>query len=570
MKTCLSLFLAVLCSCAGLVPEKVKRLEREYEGSQTVQDQALIGYLEGLTAQLSGKKAECRIADSPLVQGHSAGMQRIILVSRGMLNMVSNEAELACFLGHELGHIQLKHYEQEAKPSLLGKAITSALIGAVASAEEKELVMEGSRLLRVSKFSREKEEEADFYGAVLAAKKGYDPYAFCDLFDRISSQVFKGASYHLGKVVGTHNALDRRSKALRKFLEKEGYRPGEGNLGTGAYRGMAARLEPWNEKQRSIENPIRAELARYKSELLKLKAEGKQLKAERFLSLMRRLSELVRIHGDPDVQSGGDAGARKKHWDEFMEEAVIMERPWWSAGPGDPGIAVEIDEIVALVGQVGVGLLPGIGDAIDFYELLEGREFFSGEDLGPGARMLSAVGVLVGSGSLYREGSEKISQWAKRAFGQTGRVSVSEIRRSLEEAEVILLRQTELRRLSAADANNDFLKQCASCHPPYRERSYVYEARLAAPLTVYRVHMGNVRGQWALLQSPVGLEPGRLKNYLSLTYLPRSFAEVSLPRGAKIRYGLAAKIEGWGDGGMVQLQLMEPARALFKDMGGLK
>ena len=50
-----------------------------------------------------------------------------ILVTRGMLGHVTNEAELACVLGHEIGHVTRRHHIAVLQKSLLVSAGASAL-----------------------------------------------------------------------------------------------------------------------------------------------------------------------------------------------------------------------------------------------------------------------------------------------------------------------------------------------------------------------------------------------------------------------------------------------------------
>ena len=52
--------------------------------------------------------------------------------------------------------------------------------------------------------------------------------------------------------------------------------------------------------------------------------------------------------------------------------------------------------------RVGIGFVPIAGDAADIYELLEGKDFISGQELTWQGRLLSGVGLIAGSGAGYR------------------------------------------------------------------------------------------------------------------------------------------------------------------------
>ena len=52
--------------------------------------------------------------------------------------------------------------------------------------------------------------------------------------------------------------------------------------------------------------------------------------------------------------------------------------------------------------RLGVGFAPVVGDVADIYELLEGKDFISGQELNWQGRLLSGLGLVAGSGAGYR------------------------------------------------------------------------------------------------------------------------------------------------------------------------
>lgn len=100
-----------------------------------------------------------------------------IYVTRGMLALVNNEAELAGILGHELGHITALHHAQaQSRQTLasIGLTVLAATVGVPPS------LMQGTQLAALAflrAFSREQEYEADQLGARYMARSGYDPDA---------------------------------------------------------------------------------------------------------------------------------------------------------------------------------------------------------------------------------------------------------------------------------------------------------------------------------------------------------------------------------------------------------
>ena len=63
--------------------------------------------------------------------------------------------------------------------------------------------------------------------------------------------------------------------------------------------------------------------------------------------------------------------------------------------------------------DIALSVLPGIGDARDFYELTTGKDLMRGEEIGVGGRTLAAVGLLIGSGAMYRKVGDTLKSFIK-------------------------------------------------------------------------------------------------------------------------------------------------------------
>ncbi len=99
-----------------------------------------------------------------------------VYVTRGLLALADNEAELASVLGHEIGHITALHGAQRVSRGMLagiGAAILGAAIGQ--DAVTNLLGVGASALLQG--YSREQELEADTLGIRYLSRAGYDPRA---------------------------------------------------------------------------------------------------------------------------------------------------------------------------------------------------------------------------------------------------------------------------------------------------------------------------------------------------------------------------------------------------------
>lgn len=126
------------------------------------------------------------ILDSPIVNAISTP-GGYVYVTRGLLALANNEAEVAGVLGHELGHITARHHAQQQSQQTLA-SIGLAILAATVKVPP--ILMQGTQLLALSylaSFSREQEYEADQLGARYLARAGYDPHALVDFLTSLQA-----------------------------------------------------------------------------------------------------------------------------------------------------------------------------------------------------------------------------------------------------------------------------------------------------------------------------------------------------------------------------------------------
>ena len=153
-----------------------------------------------------------------------------ILVTEGMLGHVANEAELACVLGHEIGHITRRHHIAVLQKSLLVSAGASALNAQSKSGNSEEYrkaLIGESKEIFTRGLDRSSEREADEDGVLLAARAGYDPAACLNFMRRLAS--LKADTNALAALYKTHPTAKDRVEDVDKALGKlKGASPGDG------------------------------------------------------------------------------------------------------------------------------------------------------------------------------------------------------------------------------------------------------------------------------------------------------------------------------------------------------
>ena len=120
-------------------------------------------------------------------------------ITRGLLALMNNEAELGFVLGHETGHITARHYASRQKVTqrnvligTLGQTLLGAILGNGAAGNlGGQLGQAGIQRLvvgNVMSHSRADEFAADDLGLNYAKRAGYDPSASADILGALAAQ----------------------------------------------------------------------------------------------------------------------------------------------------------------------------------------------------------------------------------------------------------------------------------------------------------------------------------------------------------------------------------------------
>jgi len=114
------------------------------------------------------------ILNSPVVNAFALPNGRVY-VTRGLLALASDTAEIAAVLSHEIAHVTLRHAaargELEARSALLTEVTAKVL----ENPTEAAMVRDRSRFSLAS-FSRAQELDADQAGVKVLARAGFDPF----------------------------------------------------------------------------------------------------------------------------------------------------------------------------------------------------------------------------------------------------------------------------------------------------------------------------------------------------------------------------------------------------------
>ncbi len=213
--------------------EAQPELTKEYGGQ--VQDPALRQYVSDIGRKLAAVTEadnpslpwEFTLLDSDVINAFALPGGKVFL-SMGLAKEMTNEAQMAAVLGHEIGHVTAKHTnERFGQQAILvgGATVIGAVIGGAVSDDTTQGAAIGAGAggtvggIAALSYSRNQEIEADRLGMRYMEKLNYNPYAAVQV-----QEILKRESEKSGgappEILSTHPASDTRIAELQKRLDK--------------------------------------------------------------------------------------------------------------------------------------------------------------------------------------------------------------------------------------------------------------------------------------------------------------------------------------------------------------
>jgi len=201
----------------SLEVEKAYKLDPNPAHQQRVQ---LIGQRLLTVAKVEPYEYTFKVLDSDEVNAFALPGGPIY-VMRGLLEMVSDDDELACVLGHELAHINRRHAAKQVT-----RGTWASILIALGTQGKARDVAEISAALLQLKYSRNQEYEADRLGIEYAYKAGYDPNGMIRFFQKLLAKRKEGDKGILANL-RTHPLTENRIWRARQHIEKTTGKPAQ-------------------------------------------------------------------------------------------------------------------------------------------------------------------------------------------------------------------------------------------------------------------------------------------------------------------------------------------------------
>jgi len=134
-----------------------------------------------------------------------------IYVYTGLLDILDNEAQLACVLSHEVSHLVARHSIKKLQ-NIYGYSILAQIaLGDKAEGVAGDIVNVAAMLI-LQGYSRDNEFEADKYGILYARNTGYNPKGMIQVFEKFEKMEDNPPPAVLGLLSSHPPAEDRIRK----------------------------------------------------------------------------------------------------------------------------------------------------------------------------------------------------------------------------------------------------------------------------------------------------------------------------------------------------------------------
>jgi predicted Zn-dependent protease len=155
-----------------------------------------------------------KVLDTPVVNAFAVP-GGYVYMTRGILSYLSDEAELAGVLGHEIGHISARHSAHQYSRAQLAQLGLG--LGSIISSDFREFAQVaafGVSMLFL-KFSRDNERQADDLGVEYSTKAGYDATHMANFFETLQRKNPESGQSGLPEWFSTHPNPPDRIKAVQ-------------------------------------------------------------------------------------------------------------------------------------------------------------------------------------------------------------------------------------------------------------------------------------------------------------------------------------------------------------------
>ena len=155
-----------------------------------------------------------------------------VYVNRGAFEVATNEAQIAGVIGHEIGHVVMRHGTNQASKAYATR-MPLAILGGMLGRNSMGAVMAqlgigfGTNSI-ILHYSREAESQADLIGTQILYDMGYDPKQMANFFEKLQEESSSGG--RASQFFSDHPNPENRIGNVDKEIVKLGGAPADAKL----------------------------------------------------------------------------------------------------------------------------------------------------------------------------------------------------------------------------------------------------------------------------------------------------------------------------------------------------
>lgn len=140
-----------------------------------------------------------------------------VFITRGLLNLLQTEGELAGVLAHEIGHVVARHGAEHLAKQQLTQGLTGAAVVASGDMQTGQMAAMIGNLVNM-KYGRGDELESDMLGVRFMSQAGYDPRAMVNVMKVLAKA---GGPNRQPEFLSTHPNPDNRIGKIEEAVRTQ-------------------------------------------------------------------------------------------------------------------------------------------------------------------------------------------------------------------------------------------------------------------------------------------------------------------------------------------------------------
>lgn len=203
--------------------EVAKEVEKEYT---VYNDPELSAYIDQIGQSLARNSDRpnipyrFKVLDSPIANAFATPGGNVY-ITRGILGVLDDEAELAGVIAHEIGHVAARHSAKQMQNSMLasiGLAVVGIALGSSANDDILTATNVAASLIYLG-YSRGDEDQADILGAKYLYRTGYDPAGMTGAMEGLL-ELEERSPLKAEQFIRTHPLTRDRVEHIRSWLPR--------------------------------------------------------------------------------------------------------------------------------------------------------------------------------------------------------------------------------------------------------------------------------------------------------------------------------------------------------------